>query len=78
LKKPEMLNIRVFFSFYLILTMLTPVDIIATMELVKVLYAQLIEADAWCMSGVPDGVGGVSVEGVKVQTLNLHEDLGEI
>jgi hypothetical protein len=37
-----------------------------------------MEADAWCMSGVPDGIGGVNVEGMKVQTLNLHEDLAEI
>jgi hypothetical protein len=39
LKSPELLSIRVFFSFYLILTMLTPVDIIATIEMVKVVYA---------------------------------------
>jgi hypothetical protein len=37
-----------------------------------------MEADAWCMSGVPNGIGGVNVEGMKVQTLNLHEDLAEI
>jgi len=59
LENPELLNLRAFFSFYLICTMLTPVDIIATVELVKVLYAQHMECDAWSMSGVPDGVGGL-------------------
>ena len=63
------ITIEVFFSFFLILTSLTPIDIIASMELFKVIYAQFLEADAWFKDYVPDLVAKKpedQIEGLKV------------
>lgn len=59
------MTFKVFFSFFLLLTCLTPLDIIAVIELTKIIFAYIIQQDAWLMYFVP-GNFDQPIEGLSV------------
>eukprot|EP00351_Strombidinopsis_sp_SopsisLIS2011_P005582 CAMPEP_0116871888 /NCGR_PEP_ID=MMETSP0463-20121206/2429_1 /TAXON_ID=181622 /ORGANISM="Strombidinopsis sp, Strain SopsisLIS2011" /LENGTH=166 /DNA_ID=CAMNT_0004511141 /DNA_START=861 /DNA_END=1361 /DNA_ORIENTATION=+ len=64
-----------FLSFYLILNMFLPLDLVVAIELAKLFYTPFIEADAFMKE--PDYSTG-SIIGCSAQSITLHEELGEI
>jgi phospholipid-transporting ATPase len=70
-----MLTFKSFWSFYLILNCLIPLNLVTCMELNKLLQTWAIEQDTHMM--VADYETN-TISGIKCQTLNLHEDLGTI
>jgi hypothetical protein len=60
---PELILLRVGFSFCLILNSITPLDIVGNVELSKLVYTFAMKRDAWMKHYVP---GSKNVEGLNV------------
>jgi len=69
------LTFKSFWSFFLILNCLIPLNLITTMEISKLIQTYFIEQDAQMKIADYDTN---TIKGIKCQTLNLHEDLGTI
>ena len=66
---------KAFWSFYLILNALIPLELLICIEIAKFVGTYYMEADAW-MKEADYELG--QVRGLKCQTFNLHEELGLI
>eukprot|EP00352_Strombidinopsis_acuminata_P006353 CAMPEP_0176359472 /NCGR_PEP_ID=MMETSP0126-20121128/16397_1 /TAXON_ID=141414 ORGANISM="Strombidinopsis acuminatum, Strain SPMC142" /NCGR_SAMPLE_ID=MMETSP0126 /ASSEMBLY_ACC=CAM_ASM_000229 /LENGTH=150 /DNA_ID=CAMNT_0017714293 /DNA_START=1073 /DNA_END=1525 /DNA_ORIENTATION=+ len=75
-ESPDKLTALSFLSFWLILNMFLPLDLVVAIELAKLVYTPFIEADAFMKSA--DLSAGGRIIGCKAQSITLHEELGEI
>lgn len=66
---------QAFFRFYLVVNSFVPLDLLVIIELSKMFYTNFIEADAWMME--PDYLMN-EIKQAKCNTLNLHEELGQV
>ena len=67
--------VRAWFRVYLIVNSFVPLDLLAMLEISKLVYTPLMENDAEMM--VVDTVVGDAI-GLKANTLNLAEELGQV
>jgi P-type E1-E2 ATPase len=67
--------VKAFFRFYLVVNSFVPLDLLVIIELSKMFYTNFIEMDAWMME--PDYLMN-EVKKAKCNTLNLHEELGQV
>ena len=72
---PTTLSLHSFFSFWLILNALIPLELPVCMEIAKFVVTTLMEQDTQMMRV---NTHTKSVDGLRCNTLNLHEELGEI
>ena len=69
-------SLGAFLSFYLILNSFIPLEVPVMVELSKFMATYFIEQDAYMMK--PNKYNKGEIDQLKVQTMNLHEELGEI
>jgi magnesium-transporting ATPase (P-type) len=75
LESPEQLGGAAFLSFYLILNSFIPLEIPVMVELSKFMATFFLQRDAWMMNPRPFSSEPARL---NVNTMNLHEELGEI
>jgi magnesium-transporting ATPase (P-type) len=68
-------TLKAFFRFYLVVNSFVPLDLLVIIELSKLFYTNFIEMDAWMME--PDYLMK-EIKQAKCNTLNLHEELGQV
>jgi len=67
--------VKAFFRFYLVVNSFVPLDLLVIIEISKMFYTGFIEADATMMEAdylMRD------IKQAKCNTLNLHEELGQV
>ena len=71
----DWMSFKSFISLYLIVNSFVPLDLIVIISLAKIIYTELMESDAWMMEADYEMK---DIKKAKCNTLNLHEEMGQI